>query len=172
MIRNWTVVDDDVTKHFTLSESVCKGDNNALLITPAVIRFYLMLEEFRVWYNRIMRASNWYRTPWYNSQLPGSSPKSQHMYGVACDFPIPSDDHGKPWTSMRRTQFLNNVKKKWFELCDKYQVKGGVGFYDKHFHIDSGDEHRTHRSFWDYRKNRQLHFSVDEISGNYKVTFK
>lgn len=157
-------INDQVTEHFSLRESRCKSGGE-VLVTPAVIRFYLMLEEFRIWYNRIMLSNSWYRTTEHNTAV-GGSPISQHLYGVACDFPFPP---GEVMDAARRSEFLHNVRTKWYELCDKYGVYGGVGFYDWGFHIDSGHEHRDHRAFWDYRSGIKSHYAVSLKSGRLKV---
>jgi hypothetical protein len=165
---NIQVLEDKVTKNFSLRESRCKAGGE-VVITPQVIRFFMMLQEFREWYNRVMIPNSWYRTKQHNKDV-GGSPISQHLYGVAADFSFPPDDHGKPWTKERRNAFLHNVRTKWYELCDKYGVKGGVGFYDWGFHIDSGDEHRTHRAFWDYRKSFRAHYKVSMRTGRLIVS--
>jgi len=153
------LLDDQVTEHFSLRESRCKSGGE-VLVTPAVIQFYLMQEEFRIWYNRIMISSSWYRTIPHNTAV-GGSPISQHLYAVASDYQLPLIT----MSTQRKEQFLTNVRTKWYELCDKYEVYGGVGFYDWGFHIDSGQEHRTFRAFWDYRGAYKLHYSVSLKNG-------
>lgn len=142
---NIQVFDGQITPHFNINEFRCRV-NGEVIINADVIAHIQRLEKFRVWYNRAITVNSGYRTPEHNKAI-GGSPKSQHMLGVATDIALPMSEFST-FTKERKEQFLQNVKKKWTELCNADGLGGGVGFYDAFFHLDS----RKTASFWDERK--------------------
>lgn len=123
---------------------------STMLINPDVVKQYQMLEEFREWYGRSMYINSGYRCPRHNKQVKGE-PNSFHMKALANDIQLPEEF--KRYTAIRKREFLINIRKKWFEICDKYGVAGGSGFYNTFFHLDSRP---TGRATWDeseYFKN-------------------
>lgn len=145
MVSTVNLLNDRLTENFRLDEFVCHSDNDSMLITPEFLRFVQMLQEFRDWYNRPVNVNSGYRTVWFNNTLENSSPTSQHLKALAIDVSFPRE----PMTDARKQEFLDNVRTKWFKLCDEYGVTGGNGFYDWGFHIDSGDTEV--RRTWDLR---------------------
>lgn len=141
---NIKVYDGQITKHFNITEFKCKA-NGEVLINAEVIAHIQRLEKFRQWYMRPITINSGYRTAAYNKRV-GGAPKSQHLYGIACDIAFPSEFYG--FTAARKEQFLRNVKTKWTELCKADGLGGGVGFYNNFFHLDS----RKTGSHWDERK--------------------
>lgn len=140
------LVTDQLTANFSLSEFVCTADSNKMRLTPKFFMFVNALQEFRNWYNRVIVINSGYRTRKYNMSLPNASPVSRHMEGLAVDISFPTNEYLSP---KRKREFLKNVMIQWFIICDKYDQKGGVGFYDWGFHLDMGT--RKTRSHWDYR---------------------
>lgn len=118
-----------------------------MLIDPDVIRQYQMLEEFRVWYGRPMTINSGYRCPKHNAAVKGES-GSFHLKALANDIQLPPEF--KQFTKARKREFLTNIRKKWFEICDKYGVAGGSGFYNTFFHLDSRPEDRATWNESDY----------------------
>jgi hypothetical protein len=139
-------------KHFDTRN----GDNlscrccGKVIINPAVIRHYLMMDEFREWFNRPMGINSGCRCAKYNASLEGSATSSQHLNGVACDVAFP-EEFGS-MSAARKREFLLNIRIKWFELCDKYGVHGGFGIYNTFFHMDSRTEKRAQWDFSGYFK--------------------
>lgn len=149
---NIILVDGQITENFNLKEFACKA-NNELLINSKVIDHIERLQVFREWYRRPMVIISGYRTEAYNAQV-GGSPKSYHMQNLATDFSLPSEFYG--YTDERQLEFLNNVKRKWIDLCQQVGLGGGVGWYDTFIHLDSRPRTATSHgySFWDYRTKK------------------
>lgn len=139
------VFDGQITDHFNIWEFRCRA-NNEILINADVIAHIQRLEKFRQWYKRTMIINSGFRTVEHNKRI-GGSPNSQHLLGIASDINLPLGEFAT-FTKARKEEFLQNVKKKWYELCATDGLGGGVGFYDEFFHLDS----RKKRSFWDYRR--------------------
>lgn len=141
------LVDDRISEHFWMHEFMCNSDGDKLKTSPEFFFFVrTMLEEFRIWYNRPISPSSAYRTPEFNRTLKDASPNSQHLNALAIDVVFPKDER---MTTKRKGEFLEHVREKWFEICDKYGITGGSGFYDWGFHIDAGNTATRRR--WDYR---------------------
>lgn len=116
-------------------------------INSEVRLFNKMVQEFREWYNRSMIVSSGERCTKHNRNIGGSK-RSKHAKFTAYDIVVPNEFY--TWDKARRDEFYNNIKKKWQEICRKYNRGGGVGRYDnpirlkKHsviFHIDSRKKH-------------------------------
>lgn len=124
------------TKHF----DTMLGDNLACRccgfakITPAVTIHHLMLEEFHEWFGRAMPKISGTRCVFWNKH-EGGADDSRHLYGDASDIAFTADFYKE--TIKRKREFLINIRNKWEELCNKYGVRGGVGFYNNWFHLDS-----------------------------------
>lgn len=142
--------DGQVTDHFNINEFKCRNAGE-MILNKEVIEHIFRLEKFRTWYGRPMIIDSGYRTPEYNAKIGGVK-KSQHILGVATDFSLPLDEF-KKYDKERIEEFYNNVKNKWFELCEADGVKGGVGFYDTFIHLDSRTEKQ---SFWDMRTRNKI----------------
>lgn len=136
-----------INKYFSWSEFAC-NDNNEVLANKEVCDFIEgPLTDFRIWYNRPIIPSSGYRTPSWN-KAKGGAKFSQHLKGLACDIHYPK---GEYMDRARQDEFLDNVKTKWFELCDKYGVKGAVFYYNWGFHLDVRNEPNEYRVHRDYR---------------------
>ena len=134
----------NITKNFTLAEVACNDKEQTLLISPEVISHAQRLQKFREWFNRPMRVNSWYRTAAYNKSCGGAS-KSYHVQGIATDIALPAEFF--KYSKERKREFIENMRKKWHELCGG---KGGFGMYDNFVHMDS----RTSKVDFDYRKNK------------------
>lgn len=138
--------DGQITRNFNIKEFVCKA-NNEVLINEEVIQHIQRLQKFRDWYNRTMKVNSGYRTPAYNKKV-GGSPNSQHLKGTAADIALPDDFQS--YNKSRQSEFLENIKKKWEDLCQADKVKGGVGWYNTFVHLDSRSGNGK-MTFWDNR---------------------
>lgn len=137
--------DGQITKNFNIVEFACKA-NGEILLNSDVIDHIQRLQKFREWYGRVMIINSGYRTEEYNRKVGGAS-QSQHLYGIASDIALPMAEFAG-YNKARQNEFLNNVKNKWYQLCQEDGLGGGVGFYNTFFHLDS----RNTQAFWDSRK--------------------
>jgi hypothetical protein len=138
------MLDGQITDHFNIWEFRCRA-NNEILINADVIAHIQRLEKFRQWYKRTMIVNSGFRTVEHNRRI-GGSPNSQHLLGIASDINLPLGEFAT-FTKARQNEFLNNIRKKWTEICAADGLGGGVGFYNVFFHLDS----RKKASFWDDR---------------------
>ena len=136
--------DGQITPHFNIWEFRCRA-NNEILINAEVIAHIQRLEKFRTWYKRSMIINSGYRTPEHNKAIGGAK-ESYHMQGIATDVSLPLGEFAT-FTKARKQEFLENVRRKWTEICNTDGLGGGVGFYDVFFHLDS----RKVISHWDLR---------------------
>lgn len=140
------VYDGQVERNFNIAEFRCK-DNGEVLLNKKVLEHIEQLQRFRTWYNRPMIIVSGYRTLEYNRSI-GSNDTSQHVLGVASDIRYPDEFYA--FTPERKKEFLNNIKNKWNKLCKEKGIRGGVGFYDTFFHLDSREGNES-MAFWDLR---------------------
>jgi uncharacterized protein YcbK (DUF882 family) len=138
------ILDGQITPHFNIYEFRCRA-NDEILINADVIAHIQRLEKFRPWYNRTMVINSGYRTPEHNKAI-GGAPGSQHLLGIASDISLPLGEFAG-LSKARKEEFLQNIKKKWTQICNADGLGGGVGFYDTFFHLDS----RKTASHWDER---------------------
>lgn len=141
------IVTGNLTKNFGLREIACNDKENMLFISPQLVDHAQRLQKLRDWYGRPIKVNSWFRTKEHNAKI-GGEPNSQHCLGVATDIALPDEYY--TFTRVRKEEFLQNIKKKWAELCAKDGLRGGVGFYQSFIHLDS----RTGTgsvSFWDER---------------------
>jgi uncharacterized protein YcbK (DUF882 family) len=139
------ILDGQITPHFNIYEFRCRA-NNEILINADVIAHIQRLEKFRQWYKRAIIVNSGYRTPEHNKSI-GGAPESQHLLGIATDINLPLGEF-KALNKQRQNEFLQNIKKKWTEICNADGLGGGVGFYSTFIHLDS----RKKASFWDLRE--------------------
>lgn len=123
---------DAVTENFKLSEFANNLDGGVMIVTPQVIEFIQMLQEFRNYYGRPMNITSGYRTKEFNAKVGGAS-NSYHLKALAIDFRLPSEYHGFP--KARKEEFLNNIKNKWYEVCKKHGHTGSIIYYDTYIHM-------------------------------------
>lgn len=139
------LLDGQITEHFNIYEFRCRA-NDEILINAEVIAHIQRLEKFRRWYKRTMIVNSGFRTVEHNRRI-GGSPNSQHLIGIASDINLPMGEF-QGFSAKRKEEFLQNVKRKWYEICAADGLGGGVGFYNTFFHLDS----RKKKSFWDERR--------------------
>ena len=139
--------DGQLTENFNIAEFKCK-DNGEILINQKVIEHINRLQKFRTWYNRVMIVTSGYRTLKYNRTV-GSTDTSQHVLGLAADILYPDEYYN--FTYKRKKEFYVNIRNKWQELCEQDGVRGGVGWYNSFFHLDSR-EGSGNMAFWDLRR--------------------
>lgn len=124
------LVSDRLTANFRLSEFAC-GDQAYL--SPDFINFvFNVVEPFRQWYNRPINVNSGYRTISYN-RLVGGDVDSLHLRAMAIDFNFPPE-YAK-MTSLRKTEFLRNIRNKWFTLCQKAGGHGQMTVHDGWVHL-------------------------------------
>lgn len=134
----------NITKNFTLKEMSCQDTEQTLVITPETVVHAQNLQQFRDWYNRLMKVNSWYRTPEHNARVGGVK-NSQHVQGIATDIALPQEFIA--FTPQRRREFVDNCKSKWHQICSG---GGGFGIYDTFMHLDS----RTIKADFDYRSKK------------------
>ena len=127
------VLKDQLTDHFRLREFANNEDGGGVLLTPPFLEFVRMLEVFRVCYNRPINITSGYRTKDFNKKIGGVS-NSLHLKQLAIDFSLPAEFY--KFSKERQDQFLENVKSKWYQICDDNNIPGSVLFYDRWVHID------------------------------------
>lgn len=135
----------NLTAHFKLSEFYCNTDNEMYIDAAFIYDFLPTLEKFRVWYNRPITPTSAYRSDRLNKSC-GGSVGSCHRKSRAIDFLYPADYY--KMDQKRRKQFLENVKKKWADLCHKAGYYAQVNYYDNRFHLGMST---NADSFLDYR---------------------
>lgn len=127
------IVNGQITKNFNLNEFVCKSGKAEMLINEDVIAHIQRLQRFRDWFNRPMQITSGYRTPEYNKSVGGVN-DSQHVLGLATDINHPAD---YPREKERLNEYRHNVQNYWADLCKADGVRGGCGWYNGFFHLDS-----------------------------------
>lgn len=126
------LLDDRITAHFRLSEFANTEDGNVMLLNARVILFIQCLEIFRVWYGRVMNITSGYRTAAFNKKVGGVS-NSYHLKALAADFKLPKEYF--KYSKQRQEEFINNIKNKWYEICEANGEKGSVIIYDTIIHL-------------------------------------
>ena len=117
-----------ISAHFGVWEFKCKDNSRVIVLSKALVE---LLEKVRVHFKRPVVINSGYRTVQYNSQLPNSSPKSQHTLGKAADIRVT----GVPPAIVY--DYLNQL----------YPNSHGIGIYNTFVHVDV----REKKSRWDYR---------------------
>ena len=116
-----------LSENFTTAEFRCKDGSEH----PIDCALVAMLQAIRSHFGKPLIITSGYRSPSYNKQVGGAS-NSQHLYGKAADFKVPSAD-------------ITAVHA-W---CDQAFPNSGLGLYVRSggwgwIHIDS----RGHRARW------------------------
>lgn len=117
-----------ISAHFGVWEFKCRDNSRVIVLSKALVG---LLEKVRGHFKRPVVIHSGYRTVQYNSQLPNSSPKSQHTLGKAADIRVT----GVPPAVVY--DYLNQL----------YPNSHGIGIYNTFVHVDV----REKKSRWDYR---------------------
>lgn len=149
MDRVLTIHNGQLTEHFNLWEFAHKSGAEIEINHDFIYIFVPLCEAFRVWYARQVNITSGYRPKAYNDTLPGASKNSSHLHTWAIDFPLPNEFYS--FSSARKNEFLQNVKRKWVELCHAAGVFAQCNFYDNRLHLGIS---RHNDSFLDLRTKK------------------
>ena len=117
--------DRQAAPHFKVREFACKDGSDPVFVSP---RLAGVLEAIRTHFGAPVTITSGYRTPAHNAATRGSSPRSQHLYGLAADIQV---EGAVPTAVAAYAETL---------LPDA----GGIGIYDTFTHIDV----RPQKSRW------------------------
>ena len=117
--------DRQAAPHFKVREFACKDGSDPVFVSP---RLAGVLEAIRTHFGAPVTITSGYRTPAHNAATRGSSPRSQHLYGLAADIQV---EGAAPAAVAAYAETL---------LPDA----GGIGIYDTFTHIDV----RPQKSRW------------------------
>lgn len=120
-----------ISEHFGVWEFKCKDNSRVIVLNKVLVE---LLEKVRSHFKRPVVINSAYRTVQYNSQLPNSSPKSQHTLGNAADIRVTGV------TPVNVYAYLNQL----------HPNDCGIGLYNTFVHIDV----RPNKSRWDYRTTK------------------
>lgn len=109
--------DSQAAPHFKVREFACKDGSDPVFVSP---RLAGVLEAIRTHFGAPVTITSGYRTPAHNAATRGSSPRSQHLYGLAADIQV---EGAVPDAVAAYAETL---------LPDA----GGIGIYDTFTHID------------------------------------
>jgi len=119
-------------------------------LTKDSILHAIMLQEFLDWTNRQWNVNAWWRGVSYNKSVGGVN-TSNHLRGVATDVSF------KGKTKMDYVGKLDKYAKKWFEICDKYEVYGEFGLYPDFYHIGSHITYQKKHCKFDRRSGKTVY---------------
>ena len=77
--------DRQAAPHFKVREFACKDGSDPVFVSP---RLAGVLEAIRTHFGAPVTITSGYRTPAHNAATRGSSPRSQHLYGLAADIQV------------------------------------------------------------------------------------
>lgn len=117
-------VDFRLTQDFDIREFACPHCSRVML-SPGFENLVSRLQGLRTRISRPLVVTSGYRCEAYNSRLPGASPNSLHMRGIAADIQAPGLSPGELAGYARL--FFND---------------GGIGLYETHVHVDVGPARR------------------------------
>lgn len=119
--------DGRLVEHFSIREMAnTKASGTQLVLTPQVVEFAEMLEEFRRWWAKPMTVNSWYRTKEFNAKC-GGSVNSAHLKGTAMDWGVSGH------TAAQRAK----CAAKWQEICHKHGVYGKINYYTHGYHLEA-----------------------------------
>lgn len=139
----------NVTDHFTKDEYAGKGNGGAIMTKESYIQCEMM-EDFRVWLNRPIYVTSWYRTPEKNKEVGGIS-TSNHLLGCATDWHTD--------IAITEAKFIKYAKK-WKAICRSRGVVGEAGLYSWGMHTgyQNPDQVKANKGKffnWDSRSGKQ-----------------
>ena len=121
----------NLSDHFTFEEMTVtsnsalqeKNRDIAKAYIPQLTALCNGLEKIRVGLGAPLRVHSGFRCPELNGSLPGSSNKSQHMLGEACDFTCPSlypeDEDGNKMLFRRVLLIISENKMPFGQIIDE-----------------------------------------------------
>ena len=127
-VRSYSLAADgdrQAAPHFKVREFACKDGSDPVFVSP---RLAGVLEAIRTHFGAPVTITSGYRTPAHNAATRGSSPRSQHLYGLAADIQV---EGAAPAAVAAYAETL---------LPDA----GGIGIYGTFTHIDV----RPQKSRW------------------------
>ena len=146
MITYWK---GNLTEHFTMKEYA--GNCKIAYLDMASYLQATMMEEFRVWLDRPIYVTSWYRDESENQKANGIA-NSNHLRGCATDWHtnITIDDAK-----------FKKYAKKWKAICKAHGVVGECGLYRWGMHTGYQNEKQlksTGGKFvnWDSRSGKQI----------------
>lgn len=123
-----TEANRQLSPHFQVYEFACTDGSRPVFVSQTLVD---ILENIRVHFGAPLHINSGYRTVSYNASVEGSSPKSQHLYGLAADIWV--EGHTPAQVYAYAATLLGH--------------HGGLGIYNTFVHIDV----RAVKSRWDYR---------------------
>ena len=134
-----------LSKNFKVKEFRCKDGSDTILIDTELVK---LLQEIRDYFGRGITINSAYRNSSYNKKIGGAS-ASQHVKGTAADIVVEG-----------------LTPKIVASYCDKFNPKGGVGFYSTFVHVDT----RGSKSRWlGSAPNKGISgFNLGNIYANYE----
>lgn len=126
----FTINDCQLTKHFKLSEFVCKDGSNRVVIDMDLVN---ELQKLRNFINKPIVITSGYRTPKYNAEIGGAT-NSMHMLGKAVDI------------------YVHNMSSEELYYIARHFNFKGFGIYDNWLHLDV---RLDKLAVWDNRKSKK-----------------
>ena len=106
-----------LSAHFKVREFACRDGSDPVFVAPRLVE---VLEAVRAHFGAPVTVTSGYRTTGHNAATAGSSPKSQHLYGLAADIKVAG--HSPEEVAAYAETLLPGT--------------GGIGRYGSFVHID------------------------------------
>ena len=106
-----------LSPHFRVREFACRDGADPVFVAPRLVQ---VLEAVRQHFGVPVMVNSGYRTVSHNKATPGSSPRSQHLYGMAADIQVAG--HSPEEVAAFAETLLPDT--------------GGIGVYGSFVHID------------------------------------
>ena len=74
-----------ISPHFKVREFACRDGSDPVFVAPRLVE---VLEAVREHFGAPVMVNSGYRTVSHNAATPNSSPRSQHLYGLAADIQV------------------------------------------------------------------------------------
>lgn len=103
--------------HFKVREFACRDGSDPVFVAPRLVE---VLEAVREHFGAPVTVNSGYRTVSHNAATPNSSPRSQHLYGLAADIEV--EGHTPQEVAAYAETLLPGA--------------GGIGLYGSFVHID------------------------------------
>ena len=147
-----------ITQHFTVSEYNMDSSSDCFMNSDTLV-FIQCIEEFRVWVDRRMYVTSWFRSYAVNKAVGGIS-SSNHLTGTAMDFYCKNISYAD--------KFIKYVKK-WNQICKAHGRVAEAGLYTWGFHFGIQNEaqaaYNGNRLFhWDSRTGTQINKPFRELN--------